>query len=364
MLSRRDLMRTGLVWSAPALANPAWATSASPLQFPRDHGAHPDTGIEWWYITGYAAAGDQPAALGFQVTFFRRRVASTQGLRSTLAAKQLIFAHAAITDVQGKTLWHDQRIARSSGEEAIDRPRALALASTRTTDLALGDWSLQRNGGTLTATVRAAEFSMALTLTATQPLMLQGDAGQSRKGPDVRQMSTYYSQPQLQVAGELRIQGRRSAAGPASRAWLDHEWSNEVLHPDARGWDWMGINLMDGSALMAFQVRDPAGRALWDGGAVRTSAGQRVFRRGETRFEAIRIWVSPSSGARYPVQWRVWTPVGQCTVTAVVDNQELDSRASTGAMYWEGLCEVHDASDRLIGRGYLEMTGYAAPLKL
>ena len=232
MLSRRTLLLGGLVSSTQAVGTPAKA-----LQFPRDHGAHPETGVEWWYVTGYAAVGDQPAALGFQVTFFRRRVASTQGLRSTLAAKQLIFAHAAITDVQNQKLWHDQRIARSSGDEATDRPRALALASTRTTDVALGDWSLQRHGDNLAATVRGAEFSMALTLSATQPLMLQGDAGQSRKGPELRQMSAYYSQPQLQVAGELRIQGRRYNAGTASRAWLDHEWSNEFLHPDARGWE-------------------------------------------------------------------------------------------------------------------------------
>jgi predicted secreted hydrolase len=364
MLNRRALLRSGLLSTAIGIVRPAIASTAPSLQFPRDHGAHPETGVEWWYITGYAAVGNLPAALGFQVTFFRRRVDANQALRSTLAAKQLIFAHAAITDVQGQTLWHDQRIARSTGDETIDRARALARASTRTTDLALGDWTLRRAGDTLTATVRAAEFSMALTLTATQPLMLQGDAGQSRKGPDVRQMSSYYSQPQLQVSGELHIQGRRSTAGPASRAWLDHEWSNEVLHPDARGWDWIGINLTDGSALMAFQIRDDAGRALWDGGALRTGAGQKVFRRGETQFEARRFWVSQASGARYPVQWRIQTPAGLCTVTAVVDNQELDSRASTGAVYWEGLCEVHDDSDRLIGRGYLEMTGYAAPLKL
>jgi predicted secreted hydrolase len=48
----------------------------------------------------------------------------------------------------------------------------------------------------------------------------------------------------------------------------------------------------------------------------------------------------------------------------VLDNQELDSRNSTGAIYWEGLCEVWDSNSKLVGRGYLEMTGYAAALKL
>ena len=49
---------------------------------------------------------------------------------------------------------------------------------------------------------------------------------------------------------------------------------------------------------------------------------------------------------------------------ALVDDQEMDSRASTGAIYWEGLCEVLDSNQRLVGRGYLEMTGYATPIRL
>ena len=72
----------------------------------------------------------------------------------------------------------------------------------------------------------------------------------------------------------------------------------------------------------------------------------------------------PSTQASYPVQWRVRTPIGSYTVKAVFDAQELDSRNSTGAVYWEGLCELWDSQQRLVGRGYLEMTGYAAPLVL
>ena len=29
---------------------------------------------------------------------------------------------------------------------------------------------------------------------------------------------------------------------------------------------------------------------------------------------------------------------------AVIDNQELDSRANTGAIYWEGLSDMYDAA--------------------
>ena len=52
------------------------------------------------------------------------------------------------------------------------------------------------------------------------------------------------------------------------------------------------------------------------------------------------------------------------TVKAVIDNQELDSRTSTGAIYWEGLCDLFSGSGKHVGRGYLEMTGYARALRL
>jgi len=51
-------------------------------------------------------------------------------------------------------------------------------------------------------------------------------------------------------------------------------------------------------------------------------------------------------------------------VRAVIDNQELDSRQSTGAIYWEGLTELIDSNGKRVGRGYLEMTGYAGALRL
>ena len=77
-----------------------------------------------------------------------------------------------------------------------------------------------------------------------------------------------------------------------------------------------------------------------------------------------RIWTSPATGGRYPVVWRIETPVGTFELAALLDEQELDSRASTGAVYWEGLAELRDRSGRRTGLGYLEMTGRVAPLRL
>ena len=109
------------------------------LAFPRDHGAHPDFATEWWYITGYASAASakgEPRDFGFQVTFFRKTIPATQGMASKFAAKHIVFAHAALTDVQGKKLHHDQRIARTGF--------GIAQPSEATTDVKLRDWTLKR----------------------------------------------------------------------------------------------------------------------------------------------------------------------------------------------------------------------------
>lgn len=342
----------------------ALALERKTLAFPRDHGAHPDFRLEWWYLTGCLNTVAGTASHGFQVTFFRSRVPATQHLRSKLSAKQLVFAHAAVTDVHNAKLWHDQRIARSSGlppgENAVD----IAATGTHTTSVAMKDWSLNRQGDRLQARAAAENFDLHLDLQATQPLLLQGDQGLSRKGPQPDQASYYYSQPQLQVTGLITVRGVQHPVLAGSTGWLDHEWSQQMLHPNAVGWDWIGINLLDGGALTAFRLRTRDGTTLWDGGSYRAQGGSRSFGPGEVVFTAGRTWQSPLSRAVYPVEWLVRTPVGRFSVRAVIDQQELDSTNSTGAIYWEGLSELRDDEARLVGRGYLEMTGYAAPLRL
>ena len=380
-LPRRQLLTAGLslpLWPGLTLAQaPTGAPSAPllvkrPLQFPRDLGSHPDTAIEWWYITGALQASGR--ALGFQLTFFRSRVPSTQAMRSGFAAKQLMFAHAAVTDVAGQRLLHDQRIARSSGNTAVD----LAYASEVDTDVRLRDWFLVRQGNRYQAHASGDGFAFTLTLQETQPLLLQGDQGLSRKGTLPEQASFYYSLPQLAVTGEVTLAGQ--ARPVTGRAWLDHEWSQSIMPPQAVGWDWIGMNLADGGALTAFRLRDKAGGTVWAGGSWRKAGLVQpvVFTPDQVLFQPQRLWKSPRSGASYPVQWSL-TILGlpqaiggqgvaadplQLTVQALLDNQELDSSRSTGAIYWEGVSDLRNAQGQPVGRGYLEMTGYARPLQL
>ena len=367
-LARRQLLlatAAGLLgWRAPALA-----LAPRVLAFPRDHGSHPDLRTEWWYITGQAHSADA-RLWGFQITFFRSRVDVARGMRSAFAARQLIFAHAALTDVQGARQWHDQRIARAGF--------GIAGADEDDARIRLQDWSLERTQvpnipGHSRWAIRAQAdgFALDLQCTSTQPVLLQGHAGLSRKGPDASQASYYVSQPHLAVTGAFVVNGQRIAIAadlpaPDNRAWMDHEWSEALMHPQAVGWDWIGMNLADGGALTAFSLRRADGSQLWAGGSMRRAgeAQARIFGSDEVTWTPLRRWTSGASGATYPVDWRVDTPAGRFTVQALLDAQELDSRASTGAIYWEGLCRLLDAQGREVGRGYLEMTGYAGALSL
>ena len=362
-------------------AAPSSASDAAPLgvtrralRFPADHGAHPDTHIEWWYVTGWLSASAGPAdklepEFGFQVTFFRTRTGLAQASTSRFAARQLVFAHVALTDLasgaHGGGLLHDQRAARE-GFGLVQTPAAAGSQVVQ-----LRDWSLQRSpattsdeAGGLRIAVRTDRFALTLALAGTQPILLQGDAGYSQKGPDPRQASHYYSEPQLAVRGRVERAGA-PARDVRGRAWLDHEWSNEYLAPEAVGWDWVGFNLLDGGALMAFRLRRADGSALWAGGSLRDAAGRlRVFGASDVRFEPLRRWTSPRTQAVYPVEWMLTTPAGRWRVVALQDDQELDSRESTGSLYWEGISALHDDGGGIAGYGYLELTGYAGKLRL
>ena len=326
------------------------------LAFPRDHGAHLGARIEWWYVTGWLGPFDAPRA-GFQLTFFRSRTGLARDLPSRFAARQLLFAHAAVTDLQAGRHSHAERIVRWS--EAPDAP--LASAAVDDTAVHIGRWRLAREGTGYRAQAEDEALTLDLQLIPTQPVLLQGEDGFSRKGPQERQASHYLSEPQLSARGVWQ----RGGAALTGRAWLDHEWSDEILHPDAVGWDWIGINLADGSALTAFQLRRADGSALWAGGSFRRAgAPMQRFDPPEVVFEPGRRWASAATGARYPVQWMVTTPAGQFGLRALLDAQEMDGRASTGSVYWEGLSELTDGPGRRVGLGYLEMTGYAGRLQL
>ena len=357
MPSRRLFLLGSLALAAPVSAAFVYPTVAPrPLMFPRDHGAHPDFRTEWWYLTGWL---DVPggAAVGFQVTFFRTRTEVDPANPSAFAAKQLIIAHAALADSARGSLQLDERIARTGF--------GVAGASEVDTDVHLGTWRFERlPGGEYRCVLPARGFALEIAARPTQPLLLQGDAGYSRKGPLPAQASYYYSQPQLDVRARLTRDGQSRLL--TGLGWLDHEWSSSLLATDAAGWDWVGMNLDDGSALTAFQMRrqGAAGDALHAYASLRSASGTtRMFPPEQVRFIRRSEWASPRTRATWPVAQELRVGDRTFLTRPLMNDQELDSRMTTGAVYWEGSSELLEG-DRRVGRGYLEMTGYLAPIRI
>jgi len=346
-----------LALMAPGAAAPAGRFAAIRpglrLDFPRDHGAHPAFRTEWWYVTGWL---DVPGrgAQGFQITFFRTATGLGAGNPSAFAPRQILFAHAALSDPGLGRLLHGERIARAG--------LGLAEAAAGDADIRIDDWRLRRlPDGRFVAHVAADGFALDLVLRPTRPVLLEGDRGYSRKGPDPAEASAYYSLPHLAVSGSLTRAG--GAVAVKGTAWLDREWSSTYLMPGAVGWDWAGLNLDDGGALMAFRIRGRDGRTLWAGGTYRSRGGGGVpLHPGDVTFQPRHRWRSPRTGVVYPIDpvLRVRLPGGvrSLPLTPLFPDQELDSRASGGPVYWEGAVRIPG------GRGYLELTGYAAALAL
>jgi predicted secreted hydrolase len=358
VISRRHLLCSALALAAaPSRAAVEYpAVTPRPLAFPRDHGAHLDYRIEWWYLTGWLDAPGM-TSIGFQVTFFRSRTNIDPANPSAFAAKQLVIAHAAVADPAQGALIHDERLARAGF--------GAASAATEDTDVHLGRWRFWRLAdGSYRCTLPARSFTLDFDARPTQPLLLQGTAGYSRKGPDPSQSSYYYSQPQLEVRARLTRGGRTEQR--SGHGWLDHEWSSTVLAPNAAGWDWVGMNLDDGSALTAFELRprDASEAPVYAYAALRPRDGPlRTYAPEEVRFTRIDEWTSPRTRARWPIAQQLRVGDRTFRTQPLMNDQELDSRRTSGTVYWEGASRLLEAS-RQVGRGYLEMTGYAAPIRL
>ena len=329
-----------------------------PVRLPADQAAHPEYQTEWWYFTGNLASPNNTAEQwGYQFTIFRRALTPSETERpSAWGSNQVYLAHLAITDGARGVHVATERFSRGgaglAGAQA--QPFRVWLEDGEVKEEAPGQWRLHTSHD---------GYALDLTLEPGKPAIVHGQDGYSQKGSDPGNASHYYSFTRLQTTGTLTRDGQ--AIPVEGLSWMDHEWSTSALEAGQIGWDWFSVQLDDGWDLMVFQLR----RA--DGSLDRFSSGTLVDPEGRTfplsagdlTIRREGSWPSPDGAAVYPDSWRIEISKHDLTVSLnpLVADQEM--RLST--RYWEGAVKATGEHDGLAvqGRGYAEMTGYAASME-
>ena len=332
----------------------AQARPGHTLEFPRDHGAHPDFRIEWWYLTANLS-GDDGQTYGAQWTLFRTAVHFPGSIQATNAwqSEQVYMAHFALSEPDDHRAF--QRYARGGTHEGESRSGAIAAPFA----VWLDDWKLESLDTAflpLQVTARQEDRAMKLLLESDQPLVLQGEQGFSRKNPG-GSGSYYYSHPFLLASGELTIDGRKVAV--QGNAWLDREWSSQFLQPDQTGWDWFSLHLESGEKLMLFRLRSDntdgnPGADFRHGVLIEPGGNKRTLDPAQIGLQVVQA--ERVAGRPLPLHWRIHLP--EISRTFEVRALHKDQWMDVDFPYWEGVITAMGEGPGNNGIGYLELTGY------
>ncbi len=347
----------GSLFSVIIGADDEWQKALPPYQFvfPRDHASHPKYKVEWWYYTGNLKSKDG-RTFGYQLTFFRVGVDYKPQNPSRWAVRDLFMTHLAVSDIDGNEFKHAERINRAGVGWAGAEEQSYRVWNE--------DWEakLDVTGKHL---LRAFDAGLGIELEleeGKQPIA-HGERGVSQKGSEAGNASHYYSLTRMPTRGALMVNGERLDVEGLS--WMDHEFGTSFLEKGQLGWDWLSIQLDDGTDLMLYQFRREDGERDTHSHATIVDAAGKSTPVKSDRFEleAGKQWTSKKSGGRYPINWLVKIPREdiELSVEAAIEDQEMRTAESTGVTYWEGSIEVNGRhrGRAVRGRGYLEMTGYA-----
>ena len=311
--------------------------------FPADHGPHPDYRIEWWYVTANLV-DKTGAAFGAQWTLFRQAM-QPGAQQEGWANQQIWMGHAAVT--RADTHRYAEAFARGGvGQAGVEDTPFLAW---------IDSWQMRglepmREDAITPLELSASgpDFAYALRLDADRALVLQGEAGYSRKS-ERAQASYYYSQPHFRATGRITIDDKPVEV--TGLAWMDREWSSQPLASDQSGWDWLSLHLNSGEKLMLYRLRQTDGHHY--------ASGNWILPDGKTeQIASADITMTPKAiteieGRKIPTGWDIAIP----RLALAIACAPLNARSWMGTSfpYWEGPISFDGSHS---GVGYLEMTGY------
>jgi predicted secreted hydrolase len=348
-----------LFLATAAMARYRTALPGYRYKFPQDHFNHPDFQTEWWYYTGNVKSTDGHR-FGFELTFFRLGVDRDVNATGAWEVHDLYLAHLALSDLDGGKFLHAERANRAGP--------GIAGVSEVERRVWNGNWQVAWRGDEQVLQAIDDRFALHLTLRSAKPPVIHGENGVSQKAEGAGHASHYISFTRLNTEGAIDVGGTKFQV--AGTAWMDHEFFTHQLEAEQVGWDWMSIQLQDNTELMLFYIRRK------DGAIDPYSAGTFVDARGEsmhlrkdefTLEPAESAWTSPTTGAKYPVRWKISVPkLGIALETSTsLPSQELASSAGFAPAYWEGAIALagRKGGAAIGGVGYLEMTGYDHPIE-
>ncbi len=316
--------------------SPVPTATPRPITLPADDAPHANL-TEWWYYTGHLSSDDGPA-YGFELVIFQ---VERQDVPNYYAS------HFAVTDPQRQQFQYAQK--------TWSLPQV-----PKTFDLGSGGWLIRGQSGYDQLAAAMDGYAIDLKVTPTKPPALHGTNGVLSFGPVGD--SYYYSSTRLTVQGTMVDHG--TVHQVTGEAWKDRQWGN-FLASQGGGWDWLSLQLSDRSELMLFILRGSNGAVTPSYGTlIQPDGTTRSLPPGAAQVTVLGHWQSPHTGTVYPSGWSVVLPEQGLALRAepVLADQELDTTASTGTVYWEGEVDLTGASHgkTVTGKGYVELTGYAA----
>jgi predicted secreted hydrolase len=307
-----------LVLSAAAAVTAAAATvtpTVRPVVLPRDQGAHPGFGEEWWYTSGTLTGASHRQYFWFATIW---------------SADGALVAKVNVVDLRADRIVLSKEYL--SGTPASSGQTRFTVGAFK-----LGLQSGGRRGRWLVNASTNSGGRLALDLVPRQPYVVHGRDGiiqQGNGGP-----SAYYSAPRLAARGILTLNGKPIRV--SGQGWLDHQWGNFGTSVGALKWNWFACQFQDGSDLMLYQFLNRANRPSG------RQTGTLVTRRGAVQ-QLTRFTIKPmgpsirpvGAVATYPLAWRLQVPAGKIAITlrARARNQFITNQIVPS--FWEAASEI------------------------
>ena len=323
-------------------ASTTTATQAAPVQdgqvkLPQDEGSHLSP-LEWWYFNGHLMTEDGREFSYHFVTF-----QSVLPLGLTARVAQLS--------------WADHSKGRHLTAERGGVP--ILEATPEEFDLPTAEWRMMGNGETYHLSFQAGDYTVELEAASRKPATLHHSTGLVDLG--IAGKTYYYSRTNLETSGTVSVSGITYPITGVS--WMDHQWGDFTT--EGIGWDWLSLNLDDGSDLTISVVREQAGgKHITTYGTYIPADSSAVHLPGsDISLDYTETWTSTGTGAVYPMDWklRIGSLELDVMLTPVIEEAEFAISSFIPVVYWEGAVAAAGtkAGASVSGRGFVEMVGYA-----